>query len=98
MNELGRHRIARNMTLVGWPIYDGDDLVGFVNEPEWAWADLTDEQQATIRQEAMRLQANRDLTWDEAFPFMLGEYGIACPHEWEYREPIFRECRWCRVA
>lgn len=98
--DLERHRVAHRLN--GFPIYDDDELTGYVNEPAWDWDRLTQEQQAKIRQEAVRLQTRpsgwRSEGWDVAFPLMLGEYGIRCPHKWVNREPSFRECRWCYIA
>lgn len=97
-DDLERHRLRRRFH--GFPIYDdeGDEVIDVIVEPEWEWDALTEDQQATIRRETMGLQRGRELTWDEAFPFMLGEYGIRCPHSWVAHEPTWRECRWCRCA
>jgi hypothetical protein len=91
----------------GFPIYghweDGEEdlVVGFSFEPDWVWADLSDIDKTVVRDYAASLQVDprgRDLTWDQAFPVALAEYAIACPHEWSYHEPVFRECKWCRVS
>lgn len=95
MDDLERHRMARRFN--GFPIYDDDEVVAVVNEPEWEWGSLTDDQQSVIRREAIQLQGGRDLTWDDAFAFILGDYGISCPHSWVDRG-AWRECKRCRVA
>ncbi len=96
---LSDHRIRYRMR--GFPIYDKDELVGFIDEDAWDWDALTAEQQSAVRQEAVRVQNRstgwRGEGWDTVFPFMLDEYGIRCPHKWENRESTFRECRWCRA-
>ena len=95
-DDLERHGVR--FRLRGLPIYDDDDIiVDVVDEPEWEWGALTEGQQAIIRRGALKLQTKRSLSWDEAFYFMLGEYGVRCPHQWENQEPTFRECRRCRV-
>ena len=38
------------------------------------------------------------MTDDQAFSYALGEFGIQCPHDWVNTEPIYRECRWCRMV
>lgn len=94
--ELELHGIRCRMR--GFPIYDDDELVGVMNEPDWEWDALNEDQQAEVRQLAVRLQKGSDRTWDVVFPFALGEFGVRCPHKWENHEPTWRECRWCRVG
>lgn len=95
MSDLGKHGLRWRMR--GWPITDDyGDVIGYMDEPEWRWGDLTDDQQAEIRQEAVRSQGGgREISWDLALSFVLGHYAIACPHRWEYTEPISRMCRMC---
>lgn len=102
--DLKRHALRHRLD--GFPIYgrpedDEDDvIVGYIAESEWAWADLSEADQATIRATATEWQADprgAGMTWDQVFPLALAEFGIACPHEWTSRSPYFRECTWCRV-
>ena len=83
----------------GFPVYEGDSDVptGFVSEPEWKWDDLTPRQQREIELDAAALALGRSMTDDHAMDFMLGEFGIACPHRWTTHEPTHRECRMCRA-
>lgn len=96
--DLEKHRVAWRWN--GFPIFadDGDEVIGYVNEPEASWGDLTSEQQAQVRQEAIRLQSGREISWEDAFSFMLGDFGIGCPHEWQDHDSVYRECRLCRAV
>jgi hypothetical protein len=102
MSDIDRHRIRYLMN--GWPLFDSEDEdtpYGFIDEPLWAWADLTPEQQDELKAHA-RHEGFGDRPYDETFPFVLDDYGIACPHKWKNRpaEPVamWRECVWCRVS
>lgn len=100
-DDLERHRILRNMTLVGWPLYDDDDnLVGFVDEPEWAIDVLTPEHWAIIGEHTQKCMALTSRpSYGEARAFVLADYGIACAHEWTAKgtQP-WTECRWCGLS
>lgn len=106
MIDLKRHAWRHKFN--GFPIYgrweDGeeDDIIGVITEPEWRWADLSEEDRATVLAEAASYRADprgSDLTEDEVFGMALGEFAIACPHlRWTYHEPVWRECKTCHVG
>lgn len=97
--RLENHRIRRNMALVGWPIYDDDDMfVGTVTEPEWPWSGLTSAEQSVVQSLADRIE-ERGTSKDLAFSYALSEYAIECPHQWrsEGLRP-WLECRYCHLT
>lgn len=106
MSTLQRH--AERYRWNGFPIYgrweDGEEgeIVGVIVEPRWKWADLSDDDRATVLGTAESYRADprgSDLTEEEAFMFALGEFAVDCPHlRWDYHEPIYRECKTCRVV
>ena len=96
---LERHRVRYRMN--GFPIYDedeGDEPIGVIVEPIWDWESMTEAQRVELREVASYLQDAGQMTDDQAFSYALGEFGIQCPHDWVNTEPIYRECRWCRMV
>ena len=64
----------------------------------WDWDSMTEAQRVELREVASYLQDAGQMTDDQAFSYALGEFGIQCPHDWVNTEPIYRECRWCRMV
>lgn len=104
--DLKRHAWRHKFN--GFPIYgrweDGEenDIIGVIAEPLWKWGDLSETDKATVHAEAAGYRSDprgADLSEDMAFFLALGEWGVACPHlHWTYHEPVFRECKACRVS
>lgn len=83
---------------------DGEDeqVIGYISEPEWKWADLSAGDKATVQATEAEYRADSrssNMTDDYVFWVALSEWAIACPHlHWTYHEPLWRECKACRTG
>lgn len=97
--RLKRHAVRYKLN--GLPIYDeypyDDEIIGYVSEPQWQWADLTDDEQALLVAEGERNATRSDVDADFGMWAALGDHGIACYHRWVNHEPTYRECAMCRT-
>lgn len=96
--RLKRHTLRYRLN--GLPIYDDypydDEIIGYVAEPQWQWADLTEDEQTLIRAEAAKNATRHDVDDDFGMWAALCDRGIACFHRWVNHEPVYRECAMCR--
>lgn len=94
--DLDRHGLA--WRLRGFPVFDdeGDEIVGVVSAELRPWADLTADQQSTVKalvDELVAGGASEDVAWGWA----CDQFGVTCNHRWEYHEPTHRDCPRCNV-